>query len=211
MKFLKDISTQFLYQQESTFTTSLKVTEDYSVLPDKAKYWYCIWWRDLEEIKENEKKLLENYISLKNALDVANKKVEFLDKKCSNLGKIEDLEKEIETLKNLNKNLIRICTERANQKRGIHPKKNNMALVVLNTNERNTKNKLGQQETYWETWLQTPFHSQIGSGEFEYLMQHHFPQLPLLKKKNNYKSGFWEIMVKHKKDVDFTKIKGINP
>ena len=165
----------------------------------------------MEEIKRNEDKLMGDFLKLQNSLDIATHNIELLNKKVNDLGKIKELETEIQTLKDLNKNLIRICTERANQKRGIHPKKNNMALVVLNTNEKNSKNRLGQQEQYWETWLQTPFNSNFGFGEFEYLMQQHFPQLPIAKKRNNYKSGFWEILVKHKKDVDFTKIKGINP
>lgn len=60
----------------------------------------------------------------------------------------------------LNENLKRICRERANADRKLHPKKEHSGFVVVSSSEKEHQYKRGQKwqtARLWETVLQTPF------------------------------------------------------
>ena len=68
--------------------------------------------------------------------------------------------REIEFQKNLNANLLRISRERANADRKLKPKKEHTGYVVISSQEKEIRYKVGKK-TYpaviWETVLQSPY------------------------------------------------------
>lgn len=75
--------------------------------------------------------------------------------------KIEAAQKEIEYLRGLNSNLLRISRERANAERKLKPKKQHTGYVVVYSGEKEHRYKAsnGFVETamFWETVLQSPY------------------------------------------------------
>lgn len=71
---------------------------------------------------------------------------------------------EIDRLNSLNANLLRICKERANSKRGLKPKKEHDGYLVLDSQQQNytfRKNKSTEIFPCWRVRIQTPFDSSI--------------------------------------------------
>lgn len=63
--------------------------------------------------------------------------------------KIEELQAEVERLNNLNANLIRICKERANAKRGLTPKRKHSGYVLLLSEQRTKRIRIENDRLAW--------------------------------------------------------------
>lgn len=74
---------------------------------------------------------------------------------------LDDAEKDIEYLKGLNENLLRIARERANADRKLKPKKGHTGYVVVVSSEKEYRYKVNRREwdtvMLWETVLQSPY------------------------------------------------------
>ena len=98
------------------------------------------------------KGILETSVNEKNAL----------------LSKINKITKDLYQQENLNSNLKRICTERANVKRGIKPKKEHNGYIITRSEQYEHRytvlvNRKSQQRTswLWKSTIQTPFDSSM--------------------------------------------------
>lgn len=107
----------------------------------------------IEHLKVENKENLRNKVNEANTIIVGkNEKIKELNEK------IADNEREIEKLKNLNSNLIRISKERANAKRGIIPKKKHIGYILLNLEEITYSfSKKFSNILCWRMKLQTPY------------------------------------------------------
>lgn len=94
--------------------------------------------RDLEnDVKAWEKKYNEGLEHYKNSANDTIKKLqtEADGRVAEAQAETEKQKKEADKFKNLNENLIRVATERANVKRGITPKKEHSGYIILNAEE----------------------------------------------------------------------------
>lgn len=112
---------------------------------------------ELEQRIEHLK--VKNKENLRNKVNEANNIINGKNEKIKELNeKIVDNEKEIERLKSLNSNLIRISKERANAKRGIISKKKHIGYILLNLEEITYSfSKKFSNILCWRMKLQTPY------------------------------------------------------
>lgn len=148
--------------------THVIITRDeYSELIDN------ITWEKSKRINaesEAEKKI-------KKAIEQAEQKIktnthlinqEYSEKVADLELRLEEAEWDVNTQKNLNRNLLRIMRERANAKRGILNKKEHLGYIVMNSRQYNQKYKeyssnktVFKEVITWKTTIQTPYDASV--------------------------------------------------
>jgi len=133
-------------------------------LMTNEEYWQLIEERDQarREKAEIERRSAETIKRVQNA---ARAKIEECEENSQALidEKNEELaaaKAEIEFQKNLNANLLRISRERANADRKLKPKKEHSGYVVISSQEKEIRYKIGKKmyaAVVWETVLQSPY------------------------------------------------------
>lgn len=118
-------------------------------------------------------------------------------------SKITMLETEVADQQSLNKNLIRICRERASAERGLRPKKSHSGFVLLDSQQKLRRGKNGREiieEVVWQALIQTPYVTELGANQVEKLIIEDSRFTELLGEhikvemflKANYRKGYWE-------------------
>ncbi len=125
--------------------------------------------------------------------------------------RITELESAISREKDLNRNLLRICRERANSDRNLRPKKGHSGYLILSAQQKIRKVKQGREyaeEQYWEARIQTPYPTELPSEQVEQLVITEVPIEDLLGThtkqklllKANYQAGYWECIYSYNID-----------
>lgn len=133
-------------------------------LMTNEEYWQLVEERDQarREKAETERKAAD---AIKRAQLIAKREIEECEENTQALidEKNEELaaaNAEVEFQKNLNANLLRISRERANADRKLKPKKEHSGYVVISSQEKEIRYKVGKKmyaAVVWETVLQSPY------------------------------------------------------
>ena len=135
----------------------------------------------------------------------------------------EELELQLEQLRQENDNLFRIMRERANARRKLQPKKEHPGYLVILTEEYDLRES-GELLAVWRTVLQTPYDAAVPIDTIRRRVDQDFKGgiLPSLgieyigtaweptdgenllfrwKYKANVKAGFWEVVLYHTEPI----------
>lgn len=119
---------------------------------------------------------------------------------------LRDTQAERDRYIDLNKNLIRICTERANAERKIPNKKDRSGYMIAGTKEINFRLKNGNYTDAWETTLRTPWPYNMTPDSVKTAFTYETAVLKILGIESEEimdtrlqlgRDGFWEVRVRH--------------
>ncbi len=208
-KRLKDVNKKFVYTYEKNGTFSSKKFTEITSNEEQAKidrhYYVMISNIDFYRCLNSQEFEVEKMKSYAEEFQKNRKKLKEEQEKT---GNIKIYLKEIEKLKKLNANLLRICKERANQDRKL-PKKFNGFLVMYSRQVKKLvkskfRNNL-EEQTFWETLIQTPLKSSFDYESVKTAVEEKYQEVKnfISDYKNNKKVGFWEVKFISKNYIDF--------